>query len=198
MGSNICKLDNTKMDSDVHNKQGVTAASATDQKNFNESGHICFENKKYPEAAFWYFQEHRYRQGGADSMQHLDEAIQQAGTDWDGFKNFLQEHHKHGTISDTTEWSHVEMLWNNMEFERKGGRCYNNKEFPEAAFWFFQHKMHRLEGVDYSNVPLSVYNAGEKWKDFDKFLETRHTDGRINADTGWEDVQKLWQERATT
>merc|ERR1711974_347592 len=107
-------------------------------------------------------------------MGNYDMAISNAGKEWEEFTVFLEQHYKHGTITPTTGWAHVEMLWDKMRFERNGGICFNNKKYPEAAFWFYQHQMHRLNGIEYSNVALSVYNSGENWTGFDEFLSQQY------------------------
>merc|ERR1712080_207688 len=104
----------------------------------------------------------------------------------------MGEHYRHGTITSTTGWPHVEMGWKNMKFERSGGVAFNEQNFPEAAFWFFQHQMHRLNGIHYSNVGLSVQNAGKEWKGFDEFLMVQYNKKKILPETKWSTVQNDW------
>jgi len=170
-------------------------------RSFERLGDSTSDNKKYPQAAFWFFQHRMHRLGGNEyCMVRL--SVQSAGDEWKGFDYFLAQKHENGDINLSTTWGDVENLWlcykeHFRSFERLGGSNFDNKKYPQAAFWFFQHRMHRLGGAEYINVRLSVQLAGDKWKGFDNFLVQKHNNDDINLNTTWADVEHLWPTSST-
>merc|ERR1719445_2053901 len=190
MGVVFCKEDSAKRDSGA----GQVHQEVPTQKDFQAMGGHCYDKQQYPEAAFWFYQHKMFTLGGA-KYDNYDHALENAGKDWEEFTVFLNEHNSNGTINSTTGWNHVKMLWTNMGFERKGGVCFNNNNFPEAAFWFFQHREFRLSGMEYPNVGFSIQNSGAEWVGFEEFLQEKRKAEKITLTTQWSEVLTMWKAR---
>lgn len=79
------------------------------------------------------------------------------------------------------------------KFEQIGGQHYNLGDFPQATFWFFQHKVHELGGSQYPNFELAGSKCDEEWKEFPKFLIEQFRQGNIRQSTNWEEIQNTWR-----
>lgn len=170
-----------------------------DQKDFEAIGGKYFDDQDYPQATFWFFQHHMYNLSGR-RYSNVDVALASAcdEEDWDDFLDFLEEKHKNGVINETTLWPEVLTLWqiDQKLFEALGGRCFEEEDFPQATFWFFQHRLYNLEGEKYDNIEVSHARCGEDWDGFVTFLEQVNLDGSINESTTWSDIQGLWEPKA--
>jgi len=83
----------------------------------------------------------------------------------------------------------------NVKFDDLGDKYFDAKDFPQATFWFFQHKMHTLEGVAYAKISVASSKCGSKWNDFPEYLEKQHAAYKINKTTSWDTINALWNEK---
>jgi len=82
-----------------------------------------------------------------------------------------------------------------IDYEKKGGKSFDSGDMPQATFWFFQHKMHKLRGADYSNFDLASSNCLVNWLGFSEFLEQQLFESKIRSGTSWQKVQELWDKK---
>merc|ERR1712130_481218 len=73
-------------------------------------------------------------------------------------------------------------------FERLGNDFYEEEKYPQATFYYFQHKVHELGGQDYDQVEMAASKCGETWKEFTTFLVKQFSEGYLRYGTDWIDV----------
>lgn len=88
----------------------------------------------------------------------------------------------------------VDPRYMHLDFERLGGQCFDQEDFPQSTYWFFQQKMHKLHGAHYENVHIAGDRCDSDWENFPQFLEKQYQEGNIRIDTPWRRIKALWEE----
>merc|ERR1712083_136045 len=83
-------------------------------------------------------------------------------------KKIQHEKKKMLTKSKIDKENNVQKI-NVINFENMGRICFHAKKFPEATFWFFQHKIHVLNCKSYDNVHIANSHCTKIWNDFSTF-----------------------------
>jgi len=120
---------------------------------------------------------------GGEEFANFKTALDNSGEPWKDFDFFLNEHSKHGSVTQATVWSQVEILWRNQspaiqyfaechagdgvvsggtsaygfflrqDFQSLGSQCFDEQKYPQAAFWYFQQYKRRHYKMDGEEYP---------------------------------------------
>jgi len=171
-------------------------SSKTQKKNFEKLGGDAFTAGDFPQATFWFFQQRKYVKGG-QMYRKVEISNRSCEDKWKDFIPFLDKKHKEGMIKQSTSWYEVQTMWqrNQKEFEKLAVASFDSKDFPQATFWFFQHRMYNLDGKPYDKVKFANSRCKEGWKDFSSFLNQKPEKGILNKNTSWFEIQSLWLQK---
>lgn len=75
-----------------------------------ELGNQCYNDQKYPEASYWYFQAY-----AETTNENFQAAYTRSADSWIGFDQFLDQFWARGDVNESTEWKHVQDLWENIK-----------------------------------------------------------------------------------
>merc|ERR1711963_19600 len=112
------------------------------------------------------------------------------------YAQFLEQKYKDGTINVSTEWNKVQNMWTeHISFEVMGEKCFNDNKFPEATFWYFQHKTHKLDGAEYKNVDLAHSKCEKEWEELVSYLKEKDAEKFLTSFITWSQINILYKNR---
>jgi hypothetical protein len=78
------------------------------------------------------------------------------------------------------------------KFKEDACDLFNTGDFPQATFYFFQHKVHNGSGKPYPALEIANSRCDSRWNGLLEFLEQEHFNGMIEKTTPWKRIQSLW------
>lgn len=157
-------------------------------------GRTCLSGQDFPQATFWFYQHRMFNLNGGN-LSEADTAANLSGWGKE-YVQFLTEKYKDRTIHISTKWNTVEHLWTkHKQFENMGDKCFGDNKFPEATFWFFQHKIHVLHGSEYKKIGLSHSKCEQGWEELLSYLKRSYDEKMLTPFTTWGHIEFLYKNR---